>query len=58
MFHELDEDKTGKLTFDEVKSGSLKKCAQLFGHNPTDAEVYEFMNQIDLDGESKLKCLK
>lgn len=28
------------------------------GQNPTEAELQDMINEVDADGESKLKCIK
>lgn len=51
VFDKFDEDRDGKITFDDVKSYCLKESVQLFGNNPTDNDIKEYCDKLDKDGK-------
>lgn len=56
-FEEIDTDKDGKLTFDEVREHIAAQVLRRMQQNPTDSEIKEFMDGIDKDGKCICKSL-
>lgn len=50
-FEEMDTDKDGKLTFDQVREHVAAQLLRRMRQNPTDSEINEFMAGIDKDGK-------
>lgn len=48
-FKMLDEDRTGKVTFK-----NLKRVAQQLGENLTDQEIHEMINEADTDNDGEI----
>lgn len=51
LFAKFDTDNDGKITFDDVKSFCLKESVQVFGSNPTDKDIKEYCDKMDIDGK-------
>ncbi|GFY81380.1 calcium-dependent protein kinase 24 [Actinidia rufa] len=51
MFHMMDTDKNGNLTFEELKDG-----LQMIGHPIADPDVQMLMDAADVDGNGMLNC--
>ncbi|KAJ7980716.1 putative Calcium-dependent protein kinase [Quillaja saponaria] len=51
MFHMMDKDKNGNLTFDELKDG-----LSMIGHSIPDPDVQMLMDAADIDGNGTLNC--
>ncbi|PSS35869.1 Calcium-dependent protein kinase [Actinidia chinensis var. chinensis] len=51
MFHMMDTDKNGNLTFEELKDG-----LQMIGHPVADPDVQMLMDAADVDGNGMLNC--
>ncbi|KGN53027.1 calcium-dependent protein kinase 24 [Cucumis sativus] len=51
MFHMMDTDKNGDLTFEELKNG-----LHMIGHSLPDPDVRMLMDAADLDGNGTLSC--
>ncbi|XP_060578433.1 calmodulin-beta-like [Ruditapes philippinarum] len=51
VFDNIDTDKNGKLTFDEVKDRVLTGVLRQMGQNPTDSEIKQYLDGIDRDGD-------
>ncbi|KXZ49062.1 hypothetical protein GPECTOR_23g147 [Gonium pectorale] len=49
MFHDMDEDSSGTITVDELREGLRRKGAEI-----ALSEVQRILNDIDLDGNSKI----
>ena len=47
LFDQCDEDKSGGLSFDEVKNGLLHRFAQGMGTNPTEDDSAGFFKVLD-----------
>ncbi|XP_022972167.1 calcium-dependent protein kinase 24 [Cucurbita maxima] len=51
MFHMMDTDKNGDLTFEELKNG-----LHMIGHSLSDPDVQMLMEAADMDGNGTLSC--
>jgi Ca2+-binding EF-hand superfamily protein len=47
VFDLLDPEGTGKLSFNDVKEKFLAKALRRMGHNPTDTEIEQYLNDMD-----------